>query len=47
MPIGEFFFLDDLANACADSRRWTFLFSSAPLNIPRAVGSPANAYAVL
>jgi len=47
MPIGEFFVLDELAEACAAADRWSFLFVSAPLNLPRGVGSPNNAYAVL
>ncbi|MGD9793915.1 MAG: cyclase family protein [Acidimicrobiia bacterium] len=46
MPIGEFFWLDDLAAACAEDRRWSFLFTSAPLNVPGGVGSPPNALAI-
>jgi kynurenine formamidase len=46
MPIGEFFWLDDLAAACARDRRWSFLFTSAPLNVPGGVGSPPNALAI-
>jgi hypothetical protein len=47
MPIGEFFVVDELAQACAQRRNWSFLFTSAPLNLPKGVGSPNNAYAVL
>ncbi len=47
MPIGEFFAVDELAALCAERRDWTFLFTSAPLNLPKGVGSPNNAYAVL
>lgn len=47
MPIGEFFWLDELAQECAQSRRWTFLFTAAPLNVPGGVGSPANALAIV
>jgi kynurenine formamidase len=47
MPIGEFFLVDELAQVCAETKRWSFLFSSAPLNLPGGVGSPNNAYAVL
>ena len=47
MPIGEFFLVEELAEACGRSDRWSFLFSSAPLNLPGGVGSPNNAYAVL
>ena len=46
MPIGEYFWLDGLAEACARDRRWTFLFTSAPLNVGGGVGSPANALAL-
>jgi hypothetical protein len=34
MPIGEHFWLDDLARACAADGRWRFLLTSAPLNVP-------------
>ncbi|MGD9945477.1 MAG: cyclase family protein [Burkholderiaceae bacterium] len=47
MPIGEFWYLEELAHACFDRGRHDFLLTSAPLNLPRGVGSPANAYAIL
>ncbi len=47
MPIGEFFLLEDLAAACAERGDWSFMFSSAPLNLPNGVGTPNNAYAIL
>ena len=47
MPIGEFFLVDELAEACAARGDWSFMFSSAPLNLPNGVGSPNNAYAIL
>jgi kynurenine formamidase len=46
LPIGEFFWLDDLATACGGDNRWSFLFTSAPLNVPGGVGSPPNALAI-
>lgn len=46
MLIGEFFVLDELAGKCAARKDWSFMFTSAPLNLPRGVGSPNNAYAV-
>lgn len=46
MPLGELFWLDDLAAACAADRRWTFLFTSAPLHVVGGVGSPPNALAI-
>jgi hypothetical protein len=46
MPIGELWWLDDLAAACAMDDRYEFLFTSAPLNVPGGVGSPPNALAI-
>jgi hypothetical protein len=47
LPLGELWWLDGLSAACADLGRWSFLLTVAPLNLPRGVASPANAYAVL
>jgi len=47
MPIGEFFLLEELAGACEARGDWSFMFSSAPLNLPKGVGTPSNAYAIL
>ena len=47
MPIGEFWDLEDLSEACKRHGRYSFLLTSAPLFVPGGVGSPANAYAVL
>jgi kynurenine formamidase len=47
MPLGELWALDRLAEACRQEGRWSFLLTTAPMNIPRGVASPANAYAVL
>jgi hypothetical protein len=47
MAIGEFFHLADLSRHCAGSGRYEFLLVSAALRIPRGVGSPANAYALV
>jgi hypothetical protein len=47
MAIGEFFHLPALSASCAESGRYDFMLVSAALNIPRGVGSPANAYAVV
>lgn len=46
MPIGELWWLDDLAKACARDRRWAFQLVSAPLNVYGGVGSPPNALAI-
>jgi hypothetical protein len=47
MPIGEFWYLEELSHACRERGRWDFFLTSAPLNLPRGVGSPSNAYAIL
>lgn len=33
MPLGEMFYLEKLASHCAEKKRWTFFFSSVPLNV--------------
>jgi kynurenine formamidase len=43
---GELLLLGDLGRACADERRWEFLFVAMPLWIPGGTGSPANAMAL-
>ena len=40
-------FLADLEQACADEKRWEFLFTVAPLRVERGTGSPVNPIAVL
>ena len=47
MPVGEFWDLETLSQACAERGRREFLLTSAPLYLPRGVGSPCNAYAIL
>jgi hypothetical protein len=46
MPIGELWWLDDLAADCAEDGVYEFFFTSAPLNVPGGVGSPPNALAI-
>lgn len=46
MPIGELWWLADLADACAADGVYEFFFTSAPLNVPGGVGSPPNALAI-
>jgi len=46
LPLGELFFLDDLAADCAADGRYEFMFTSAPLQLPRGVASPPNALAL-
>ncbi|KAJ4297999.1 hypothetical protein N0V90_005898 [Kalmusia sp. IMI 367209] len=45
-PIGELFDLDGLAEICERLKRWSFFFTSAPLNYTGAVASPPNAIAL-
>ncbi|QRW27172.1 cyclase [Rhizoctonia solani] len=45
-PLGEMFDLERLAKECAAAQRWSFFFTSAPLNIPGGVASPPNAIAI-
>jgi hypothetical protein len=46
LPIGELFDLDALAADCAADGRYTFLLTSAPLNLAAGVGTPPNALAI-
>ncbi|KAI0823830.1 hypothetical protein BC628DRAFT_1420575 [Trametes gibbosa] len=45
MPIGEFFDLEALSKHSAETGRYTFFFSSWPLNVLGGVASPSNAAA--
>jgi len=47
LPLGELWWLAGLADACHRRGSWSFLLSTAPMNIPQGVASPANAYAIL
>ncbi len=46
MPIGEMFYVEDLAADCAADGVYEFMFTSAPLNLAGGVGSPPNALAI-
>ncbi|KAF2810267.1 uncharacterized protein BDZ99DRAFT_416493 [Mytilinidion resinicola] len=45
-PIGEAWDLEKLAETCERLGRWSFLLTSAPLNVPGGVASPPNAIAI-
>ncbi|KAH8653884.1 hypothetical protein BX600DRAFT_440936 [Xylariales sp. PMI_506] len=47
MPIGEWFDLRRLSEECERLGKWTFLFTSMPLNVTGGVASPPNAQAIL
>jgi Putative cyclase len=46
VPLGEMWWLDDLAAHCARTGRHECLLVSAPINLTGGVGSPANAVAL-
>ncbi|KAI0535497.1 putative cyclase-domain-containing protein [Xylaria digitata] len=46
MPIGELWDLQALSVHCKASGRYSFMLTSAPLNIPGLIGSPPNALAI-
>lgn len=46
LPIGELFWLDDLANDCEQDGRWSFFVTSAPINLPGGAATPPNAIAI-
>lgn len=46
MNIGELWDLKALSAACKEKKRYSFLLTSCPLNVPGAVGSPPNALAI-
>ncbi|KAB8342920.1 hypothetical protein FH972_022517 [Carpinus fangiana] len=45
-PIGELWDLEKLAHMCAERKRWSFFFTSAPINVHGGVASPPNALAI-
>lgn len=47
LPIGELFDLRKLAEVCAEKKKWTFFFSSMPMNMAGGIASPPNAQAIL
>jgi len=44
--VGEIWYLDELADDCADDGIYEFQLVAPPLNIPGAVGSPVNPQAI-
>lgn len=46
IPIGELWYLEELAADCAEDGVYEFLLTSAPLHMPGGVGSPPNALAI-
>ena len=46
LNIGELWDLKGLSAQCARSKKYTFLMTSIPLNVPGGIGSPPNALAI-
>ncbi len=46
LTVGELFWLEDLARACAADGVWEFLFVGQPLRLTGGVGSPINPLAI-
>jgi kynurenine formamidase len=46
MPLGELWDLSKLAKTCQRLGRYSFFFTSAPLNVPNGIGTPPNAIAI-
>jgi len=46
-PIGELWNLEQLAEACKKENKYSFFFTSAPLNEHGGIASPPNALAIL
>lgn len=44
--IGELWDLKALSKKCAELKRYSFLLTSIPLNVPGGIGSPPNALAI-
>jgi kynurenine formamidase len=42
LTVGEVFWLEELALACAEENRWEFFLCAAPLNVTNGSGSPLN-----
>lgn len=46
LTLGEMFYLEDLAQACAADGQWVFLLAAPPLKVKGGLGSPLNPLAV-
>lgn len=46
IPIGELFFLEQLARDSHESGQWTFLLTSSPMHLRDGVATPPNALAI-
>jgi kynurenine formamidase len=46
LTLGEYFWLDDLAEACTSDRRWELFLAAQPLNLTNACGTVLNPIAI-
>lgn len=46
VPLGELWDLEELARRCREEGRWTFMVTSAPMNVEGGVATPPNALAI-
>jgi kynurenine formamidase len=46
VALTEIAWLDDLADACAEDGRWSFLYVAAPLKVVAGTGAPVNPIAI-
>ncbi len=46
LTVGELWWLDDLADACVEARRWEFLLVASPLKVMNASGAPISPVAL-
>ena len=46
VTLTEIAWLDDLADACAEDGRWSFLYVAAPLKVVNGTGAPVNPVAI-
>jgi len=47
MPIGELWDLKRLSEECKKAKKYSFMLTSAPMNVACLVASPPNAVAIL
>jgi kynurenine formamidase len=47
LTLGEFFWLDDLADGCAEQGQYEFFLTAPPMNVSHASGSMTNPIAIL
>jgi hypothetical protein len=47
MTVADSLQFEDLAKICEEEERWEFMVVLAPLQLPKATGSPFNPIAIL